>query len=384
MSENQPSFRTAEADPRSAVRRLLMIARGLDPVGTGRQIELTAEAFQAAGWNVHLAVTTAGGRVGTRLSHAGVTVHRLSTRPTVDAAAVVRLVQLSRRLELRRSDAILAWGRSQARPAAVVKLLMPAVRFVSHLAMRPSGPFAGMALRKADRVIASSPAVAAGCERLGVAARKIDTIPPGAGAAMAAGLSRAELAARLGLDPEKVWTLCVAPLVPEARLERLLWAIDQLGVVHKRLEHVLVGAGPLRARLLRRARVQELDERLHLFPHLDCLPDLLREVRLVWQSGEVACGGTLLDGMALGIPAVAVASDSARQLIVDGETGRIVPADPESEFPRRALGIVEDDTLAARYGSAAKARAAAEFPRDRMVAAMMAATEHVQRADSIR
>jgi glycosyltransferase involved in cell wall biosynthesis len=145
-----------------------------------------------------------------------------------------------------------------------------------------------------------------------------------------------------------------------------------------------VGAGPLRARLLRRARVQELDERLHLFPHLDCLPDLLREVRLVWQSGEVACGGTLLDGMALGIPAVAVASDSARQLIVDGETGRIVPAEPESEFPRRALGIVEDDTLAARYGSAAKARAAAEFPRDRMVAAMMAATEHVQRADSIR
>ena len=165
----------------------------------------------------------------------------------------------------------------------------------------------------------------------------------------------------------------VAPLVPEARLERLLWAIDQLGVVHQRLEHVLVGAGPLRGRMLRRARVQQLAEQLHLFPHLDCLPDLLREVRLVWQSGEVACGGALLDGMALGIPAVAVESDAARQLIVDGETGRIVPADPESEFPRRALGIIEDDELAARYGSAAKARAAAAFPTDRMVAAVLAA-----------
>jgi glycosyltransferase involved in cell wall biosynthesis len=76
--------------------------------------------------------------------------------------------------------------------------------------------------------------------------------------------------------------------------------------------------------------------------------------------------------MALGIPAVAVTSDSARQLIVDGETGRIVPADPESEFPRRALGIIEDDEIAARYGTAAKARASAEFPRDRMVAAVMA------------
>ena len=354
-------------------RRIMMVARGLDPVGTGRQIELAAEAFQAAAWNVHLAVTTTGGSVGTRLSHAGVTVHRLSARPTVDAAAVVRLVQLARRLDLGSSDVVLAWGRSQTRLAAAVKLLMPTVRFVSHLAMRPSGTITGLTIGQADRVIASSPAVAAGCERLGVSPVKIDTIPPAADAAPAEGLSRAELAARLHLDPEKIWTLCVAPLVPEARLERLLWAIDQLGVVHRRLEHVLVGAGPLRARVLRRARVQQLAERLHLFPHLDCLPDLLREVRLVWQSGEVACGGAILDGMAVGIPTVAVASDAARQLIIDGETGRIVPAEPESDFPRRAIGIIEEDELAARYGRAAKARAAAEFPKDRMVAAVLAA-----------
>jgi len=257
--------------------------------------------------------------------------------------------------------------------AAAIKLLIPTVRFVSHLAMRPSGTITGLALGQADRVIASSPAVAAGCERLGVSPVKIAMIPPAADPAPAEGLSRAELAARLGLDSEKIWTLCVAPLVPEARLERLLWAIDQLGVVHRRLEHVLVGAGPLRGRVLRRARVQELAERLHLFPHLDCLPDLLRESRLVWQSGEVACGGALLDGMALGMPAVAVASDAARQVIIDGETGRIVPAEPESEFPRRALGIIEDDELAARYGSAARALAVAEFPTDRMVAAVMAA-----------
>jgi len=352
-----------------------MVARGLDPVGTGRQVELVAQAFHAADWDVHLAVTTAGGAVATRLAQAGVTVHLLSTRPIADAAAAVRLVQLARRLTLGPSDAVLAWGRSQTRLAAAVKLLMPTVRFVSHLSMRPRGIITGLAVGKADRVIASTPAVAEGCERMGVSPVKIDTIRLAAEPLTAEGLSRAQLATRLGLDPEKIWTLCVAPLVPEAKLERLLWAIDQLGVVHQRLEHVLVGAGPLRARVLRRARVQHLAERLHLFSHLDCLPDLLREVRLVWQSGEVPCGGAILDGMALGLPAVAVASDSARQLIVDGETGRIVPADPESEFPRRALGIIEDDELAARYGTAAKARAAAEFPADRMVAAMMAACE---------
>jgi len=361
-----------------------MVARGLDSVGTGRQIELAGKAFRAAGWDVHLAVTTGGGAVATRLTHAGVAVHRLSTRPVVDAAAAVRLVQLARRLDLGSSDVVLAWGRSQIRLAAAIKLLIPTVRFVSHLAMQPSGTLTGLALGQADRVIASTPAAAAGCERLGLSPVKIDTIPPAADPAPSEGLSRAELAARLGLDPEKIWTLCVAPLVPEAKLERLLWAIDQLGVVHKRLEHVLVGAGPLRTRLLRRAHVQQLAERLHLFPHLDGLPDVLRESRLVWQSGEVACGGAILDGMALGIPAVAVTSDSARQLIVDSETGRIVTADLESDFPRRALGIIEDDALAARYGSAAKARAAAEFPSDRMVAAMMAAVDDFEGADATR
>jgi glycosyltransferase involved in cell wall biosynthesis len=375
LSEYQPSFRTVANHVRSDGRRLLMVARGLDPIGTGRQIELAAKAFQAAGWNVHLAVTTRGGAIAPRLSRANVTVHGLSTRPVIDAAVVVRLVRLSRRLELGSSDVVLAWGRSQARLAAAVKLLMPTVRFVSHLAVRPHGIITGMAIGKADRVIASSPAVATGCKRLGVLPVKIETIPPAADPATAEGLSRLELATRLGLDPEKIWTLCVAPLVPDARLERLLWAIDQLGVVHKRLEHVLVGAGPLRGRVLRRARVQQLAERLHVFPHLDCLPDLLREVRLVWQSGEVACGGAILDAMAVGIPAVAVASDAARQLIVDGETGRIVAAEPESDFPRRALGIIEDDEQASRYGSAAKARAAAEFPTDRMVAAVLAACD---------
>jgi hypothetical protein len=131
-----------------------MVARGLDSVGTGRQVELVAEAFHAAGWDVHLAVTTGGGSVPARLAQAGVSVHQLSTRPVVDAAAAVRLVQLARRLDLGPSDVVLTWGRSQVRLAAAAKLLMPTVRFVSHLAMQPSGPLAGLALGQADRVIA--------------------------------------------------------------------------------------------------------------------------------------------------------------------------------------------------------------------------------------
>jgi glycosyltransferase involved in cell wall biosynthesis len=172
-----------------------------------------------------------------------------------------------------------------------------------------------------------------------------------------------------------VWTLCVAPLDPSTQLDRLLWAIDQLGVVHKGLEHVLVGTGPLLARVCRRARLQHLAERLFVLPTLDCLPDLLPRVRLVWQPGEVAGAGCLLDGMAHGIAAVAVESEAACGIVADDVSGRIVAADPISEFPRRALGIIEDDALAARYGSAGRIRAATEFPVARSTGALLASVE---------
>ena len=107
-----------------------------------------------------------------------------------------------------------------------------------------------------------------------------------------------------------------------------------------------------------------------ILPDCGLLPDLLGQVRLVWQSGDVALGGAILDGMARGVPVIAVETAAARQLITDGQTGRIVPADPESEFPRRAFGILEDAELARRYAAAGAARAAEAFSVERFVAGL--------------
>lgn len=335
-----------------------MVARGLDPVGTGRQVEIVAAGFRAAGWTVQIAITTAGGAVPERLRQAGFPVYLIGTRGGIDFGVAAKLRRLAWRL---RPAVLHAWGRGQARLVGGMRGLLPGARIVCHVAIGPRDAFTGWALRRADRVITASAGVAGRCEARGVRSGRIDIIPPGIVAAVGAGLSREHMATRLGLRANSPWTLCVAPLTAASRLERLLWGIDQLDVVHRGVEHVLVGTGPLRERLLRRARVQQLSARLHLVPFCDFLPDLLPQVRLVWQSGSVAYGGAILDALPLGIPAVAVASDAARQLIVDNETGRIVPADPESEFPRRAMNVIEDDVLAARYAVAAKVRAAEHF-----------------------
>jgi glycosyltransferase involved in cell wall biosynthesis len=72
---------------------------------------------------------------------------------------------------------------------------------------------------------------------------------------------------------------------------------------------------------------------------------------------------------------VAIDSEAARQAIVDGETGWIVPPLPESEFPRRAFSLVEDDALADRLGAAAHERATSHFSSDRFISALLAAAQ---------
>ncbi len=356
-------------------RPILLALRGLDPVGTGRQVELLAAGLRSAGRDVHVALTSGGGGVGARLIRDGFAVHRVGHRPlATDAAAVVRLMRLARHLQ---PALVLAFGRSMLAATAALALAAPHVPVAAHLALPPRGRRQEWALRRLGLVIATTPRVAQAVRRAGVAVDRVAAIPPGSAADPGSGLERAAVAGRLGLDPAKRWTLCVAPLEADARVERLAWGIDQLAVVRRDVQHVVVGDGPLRARLLRRARIQDFAERMILVPHCDVLPDLLGHVTLVWQSGAAAHGGAILDGMARGVPAVAVESDAARQLIVDGETGRVVPLRPESEFPRRAFNILEDDALATRWADAARARAVAEFPAERMVQAHLAAFEQL-------
>ena len=355
---------------------VLLVVRGLDPVGTGRLVEVAAEGLAAAGHAVRIAVTSVGGSSPERLAESGFAVHRLGGRPVGDVAATLRLANLVRRL---RPAVILGFGRSQLARVAIASRLPPRCRGVAWLGLPPRGWTEAAALRRLDGVIAASPAVADACRRAGVREGRLACVPPGVVADPGAGLAREELAGRLGLDPAKRWTLAVAPLEPRAHLARLVWAIDQLGVVRRDLQHLLVGAGPLADQVRRRARVHELAERLFMMPACDLLPDLLGQVALVWQSGEVALGGAILDGMARGVPAVAVQGDAVRQLIAADETGRIVPPLPESEFPRRAFGILEDEPLARRYGEAAARRAVEAFPPEPFVAGLRAALESARR-----
>ncbi|MDX1655834.1 MAG: TIGR03088 family PEP-CTERM/XrtA system glycosyltransferase [Candidatus Competibacteraceae bacterium] len=100
----------------------------------------------------------------------------------------------------------------------------------------------------------------------------------------------------------------------------------------QRLRLVLVGDGPLKSQadaLLRQAGVREL---AWLAGSRDDVPELLRGLDLfVLPSLAEGISNTILEAMASGLPVVATRVGGNEELVVEGQTGRLVPTgDPQA------------------------------------------------------
>lgn len=371
VEDVDPPSPAAMAGPAAGWRRILLVARGLDRIGTGAQIELAAGSLAAAGWDVHAALVTATGDLACRLRAAGVEVHAVSRRPVVTAGCLASLIAILRRL---RPTLVESWGWSASCVATVAAGLCR-TPLACRVGTAPGHSWRHRrVLRAARLVMADSPVLAEACRGHLPPETLLRTVPPAVPPERTR-LDRACLAERLGLRPDRPWTLCVAPIEAASRLEHLLFAIDQLEIILPGVEHLLVGRGSQWPRIARRQRVQEIGDRLHRFESLGLVDRLVPHAALVWQAGDVPLGGAILEAMAAGVPAVAVASPSASSLVEDGRTGFVVPPEPSADFTRRAFQLLESALLAERMGREARTRAADAFQPERSATAHALALE---------
>ena len=70
---------------------------------------------------------------------------------------------------------------------------------------------------------------------------------------------------------------------------------------------------------------------------------------------------TLLEAMACGVPAVVTDVGGNREVVVEGETGWLVPVDDDRRLAERVCGILQDAELAARMGRVARQRVEEAF-----------------------
>ncbi len=136
-----------------------------------------------------------------------------------------------------------------------------------------------------------------------------------------------------------------------------------------RLRLVMLGEGPLRADCLGVLRNAGCAEEAWLPGERDDVADILPGLDLfVLPSRAEGISNTVLEAMACGVPVVATAVGGNPELVADRATGRLVaPRDPQA-LAGAIVDYARDPALARSHGAAGRARAAAEFALDRMVA----------------
>ena len=135
---------------------------------------------------------------------------------------------------------------------------------------------------------------------------------------------------------------------------------------HTRL--IMAGDGPLRQEASDVIGAAGLANDVWMPGGRDDVPSLLRGMDcFVLPSLAEGISNTILEAMASGLPVIATKVGGNAELILQGVTGTLVPADDPAAMAKAMLDVVRDPAAARALGAAGRARAVAEFSLDGMV-----------------
>ena len=234
-----------------------------------------------------------------------------------------------------------------------------------------------------DRLVGNSHAVVDFYRELGVNDDRLAMIYSGTDDEPPACDPRA-IRAEFGFVPDAPLVLFVGRLAEQKRVNDLLKAIDLLQHVQPDLRTLIVGEGPLREHLEETARAYDLDGRLRFLGHRDDVPRLMAAADVVvLPSAYEGLPNVVLEAMRFRKPVVATAAPGTTEVVVDGETGLLVPVGNVMLLARAIRDLVRDPARAARLGEAGRARVESLFRADTMVAQFGELYENLARLKGI-
>jgi glycosyltransferase involved in cell wall biosynthesis len=131
---------------------------------------------------------------------------------------------------------------------------------------------------------------------------------------------------------------------------------------------VILGEGDLRPALEQQVRHLHLEKHVFLPGfRADALSWLRAFDVFVMSSVTEGLGTSLLDAMACEKPIVATRVGGIPEVVVDGETGCLVPPRAPRALAQGIAGLLRDEMLSRAYGQAGRARVLARFTVERMV-----------------
>lgn len=351
--------------------KLLHIIPTLDRAGAEKQLALLACGLPRDEFDVHVCALTRGGPYERTLREANIPVTVVGKKFKLDPFALWKLTRLVRTL---RPDLVHTWmftanfyGRLAADWAGVA-LTVASERNVDRWKSWGHRLIDRRLARRTDRILANSQGVAAFYERLGIDRSKLRVIYNGIQPHKATSGDRAALRRELGIPAEAHVFGFVGRLARQKRVRDIIWATDLLGVIRDDVYFVIVGDGPLRDQLVQFARDTKMLDRVLFLGHRSDVPQLLRMMDVLWLASDFeGMPNVVLEAMAAGLPVVATNISGTNELVVEGETGFLVPVGDLAGFARQTRKLIEDKELACRMGRAGQKRALEQFSVETMI-----------------
>lgn len=173
-----------------------------------------------------------------------------------------------------------------------------------------------------------------------------------------------KLRKELGAGPEQQIAICVTSLQKYKGIDNLIAAAAKACELDDRLLFAIAGSGPPEAVAALREQVKELKLEGKVF-HLgfrNDVADILAGADLfVLPSTKEAFPLVVLEAMSHGRPVVATDCGGTREMVVEGETGFIVPVEDPDALAEKILEVCSDKARGAAMGEAGRRRYAGSF-----------------------
>ncbi len=361
------------------MRSALLVTQDLELAGAQRQcIELALGLHDRIGWSVEVVTLTPGGPHTSTLQAAGIPLHLIPRRWRWDLAPASGLAALlrARHLDVLHSFMFLPnfYGRLaglRTRPGVLISSLRSTgvpgwPRYVTEVLMAPL----------CDLVISNSASGRDDLVKYGVNPSRITVVPNGLDLSPYTPLAERRRPWRRGAG---VTLGMVARMETDKDHVGLIAAMPRIIKRHPGTRLLLAGDGSLRPRVEKAIRAFAMEDRVELRGEVARPADAYADIDLYVQPSTVPEGvsNSLIEAMACGLPVVATAAGGNREVVVDGETGLLVPCHDSDALAAAIITLLDDPEKAELFGRRSAARARAHFSREVMIDATVAIYESI-------
>ena len=366
--------------------RVAYLPASLRPGGAERQMLALAELLPQDRFKIEFVAIAGPGEYDAQAEAAGARVRSLgrganpdTSLPMKSAKRVSKILRYAALARHARYDIVDAWLypsdvlAALARPITGTPIVIAGRRNID-----PQDQFGRMEIgigaavrRLTDMVVANSAAVAAyAVAYQGIDPARIRIIRNGVNVGQpATAVQRDARRRELGVDDDEILIGCVANYRDVKRLDRLIDAFAALAREGLPVRLELIGEGPMRPDLEGQIRKAGLESQICLHGSVPSAESLYAAFDVVVQSSErEGLPNALLEAGAAGRAIVATAAGGSSEIVVDGETGLLVPVDDAPALATAIRRVVTDIEIRGRLGAAARVHVTTSFGMDRFVA----------------